>query len=71
MTQALMLGRKTGWREAGWVPCSGGGRGGFHLVLDEFEGCVGHLGGDVGRKLAYVFGAGKMWVGERAQDRVR
>lgn len=57
MTQALALGaqvmgRKMRCREAGWDPCCGGGRGGFHLALDAFEGLVGHWGRDGSRKLA-------------------
>ena len=52
---AQVVGRKTGCRETGLVPCSGSGRGDFSLGLAEFKGLVGHLGRDVSRKLA-------MWV---------
>lgn len=45
-------GKKTDGREAGSVPCFGGGRGGFHVGLAELEGLVGHWGGDVSRKSA-------------------
>lgn len=41
------------------MPRCGGGRGGFHWGLDEFEGRVGHLGGDVSRKLAMCLELGR------------
>jgi len=45
---------------------------GFHLGLAELEGLMGHLGGDVtAGSWLYVFEAGEMWEGERAQNRVR
>lgn len=50
-------GRKTRFREVGSVPCFGGGRGSFQLGLAELEGLVGHLGGDVSRKLAMCVGS--------------
>lgn len=52
ISQTLVIGRKPDAEKLVPSPALVAAESGFHLGLAELEGLMGHLGGDVSRKLA-------------------